>query len=643
MTFAAPLGLLALLAIPAIVAIHLFRRRFPVRPVAGLFLWQIGRQTPEAGRRIDRLPITASLILECIAALALALILAGARLSSADVSAHLVVLLDGSASMAAINGRGESTRDRVVRRVIEELDRLGSSTRVTLVESGERPSVLLGPAARASEAGPALEGWRPEAPHHSLALGLRLARELAGQTGRLIVMSDADPRRAWLPPSGGSATAAGDFRLKPEATRITGEATRVTHDEDGVFWVSLGEPLANVGITAAERTLTPAEGQGTVSLTLGNYSDSPARRRVTVVAGDKEVLTRDLEAPPGVSSLTIPLPAALPVVRVALSDDAMARDNAVTLAEPRPRIVGVDNRLPDGRGRQALVKALEAVSGVTPSESSHLVFAEAGQLDRAKPPGVWRVGFGRAPAAWLAKGEPHDFIGPFVLEKRHPLLLGITLGGVVWSGAVPLAAGAVRPVVTAGDQALVGMPDASAGTGTEPAILFNLDLDRTNLIRSPDWPILISNLVEMRRQSLAGPERWNYRVGEWVRVRLAADSKRPLRLRSGAVERPFPPGRELEFIAPSPGGLLQILEGSETIGGNDTVLFELGVNFLDESESDLRDRQTAAVGRFTDVAAVRAESGPESDPLFWLLLTIGATAMVANWCLRSPALNRGGA
>jgi hypothetical protein len=44
MMFATPLGLLALLAIPAIVAIHLFRRRFPVRPVAGLFLWQIRRR-----------------------------------------------------------------------------------------------------------------------------------------------------------------------------------------------------------------------------------------------------------------------------------------------------------------------------------------------------------------------------------------------------------------------------------------------------------------------------------------------------------------------------------------------------------------------------------------------------------------------
>ena len=129
MIFAAPLGLLALLAIPAIVAIHLFRRRFPVRPVAGLFLWQIGRQTPEGGGKIARLPITASLILECLAALALALILAGARISSADVSPHLVVLLDDSASMAAVNGRGESTRDRAVRRVLEELDRLGSRAR----------------------------------------------------------------------------------------------------------------------------------------------------------------------------------------------------------------------------------------------------------------------------------------------------------------------------------------------------------------------------------------------------------------------------------------------------------------------------------------------------------------------------------
>jgi Ca-activated chloride channel homolog len=621
MIFTAPLGLLALLAIPAIVAIHLFRRRFPVRPVAGLFLWQIGRQVPEGGGKISKLPITTSLLLELLAALALALIIAGARLSSASDTAHLVVLLDDSASMGAVNGRGEGPRDRAIARVFRELDRLGSRARVTLVASGERPSVLAGPAAFAVDARRALEKWRPEAPHHSLALGLRLARELAGDTGRLMVMTDALPG---------------------------------PRPEDGVLWVALGESLANVGIIGAERTLSPDEGRGAVSLTLANNSDALARRRVHVTAGGKDVLIRELEVKRGVSSLTLPIPAGLPAVRVVLSNDAMARDNEVLLAEPRPRIVGVENRLPEGRGRDALTRALGAIGGVTPAtESAHLIFAEAGSLDQ--PPGAaagagagaaagagagavagaWRVGFGRAPAAWIAKGESRDsqdFIGPFVLEKRHPLLLGITFGGVVWTGAAPLAPGAVRPVVSAGDQVLIGLPPLTGSARTESDVFFNLDLDRTNLIRSPDWPILVSNLIEMRRESLPGPERWNYRVGEWIRVRLARDPKGPLRMRCGTVERVLPPGRQVEFIAPSPGGLLQILEGGG-IGGNEVALFELGVNFLDESEANLRDRMAGNAGQFGDVGTLRAESGPESNPLFWVLLTIAGTAIVGNWCL----------
>jgi hypothetical protein len=601
MIFTTPLGLLALLAIPAIVAIHLFRRRFPVRPVAGLFLWQLARQTPEGGGRIARVPVTTSLILECLAALAFALILAGARLSSAGVTAHLVVLLDDSASMAAVNARGESARDRAMRRILEELDRRGAAARVTLVSSGERPSVLVGPAAFAVEARSALELWRPAAMHHALAPGIRLARELAGASGRLMIVTDAAPD---APP------------------------------EDGAAWVSVGEPLANVGITAARRTVSPDQGGGVLSLTLGNYADAPARRRVSVIAGAKEILAREVDVPPGTSSITLPIPAGVPTVRVATSGDALLRDNDVVLAEPRPQIVAVENHLPEGRGRQALIKALAALSGVTSAEAGHLSFTDAATLDRVPSPGLWRAGFGAAPAGWRAAGEASDFIGPFVLEKRHPLLLGMTLGGVAWTGALPLTPGAVQPLVSAGDRALVGFH--TVASGREPAegtLLFNLDLDRTNLIRSPDWPILISNLVEMRRQSLPGPERWNYRVGEWVRVRLGRDPRAPLRWRCGGVERALPAGRSIEFIAPSPGGLLQILEGSD-------VLFELGVNFLDEIESNLRGRATAQVGDLDVGTRLRAESPPSSDPLFWVLLAIGGTAILLNWCLL-PAPRRG--
>ncbi len=100
-----------------------------------------------------------------------------------------------------------------------------AGARITLIRSGDRPAILAGPAVvhRRSPAGARRAGrrrrriirWRSD---------VRLARELAGRTGTLMVMSDM-----------------------PAAPR--GEP----HFEGGV-WVALGEPVENVGITAAQRT-----------------------------------------------------------------------------------------------------------------------------------------------------------------------------------------------------------------------------------------------------------------------------------------------------------------------------------------------------------------------------------------------------
>lgn len=593
MMFTTPWGLLALLAIPTIIVIHLYRQRFPRRTVAGLFLWRVARPVPEGGGKRTRLPITASLILECLAALALALLLAGARIRPEGVNPHLVVLLDDSASMAAVNARNESPRDRVAARVLAEIERLGSTSRVTLVLSGDRPSILLGPAALAAEAQTALARWKPESPRHSLALGLRLAREVAGKAGRLMIATDTSPK------------------------------TRGEEEGAGAVWYAAGEALGNTGITAAERTRSRGAGGETISLTLGNFSSAPAHRRLTVTSGATEILARELDAPPGSSSLNLPLPPGTGAVRVTLSPDALARDNEVTLVETLPRTVLVENHLPEGRGRQALAKALAAISGVTLAEPGHLAFSPAADLERPSSPGVWRVGFGPPPARYSGSGEAKDFLGPFVPEKQHPLLEGVTLAGVVWTGAAPLA-GTAYPLVSAGDQPLIALLGGRTGRA-EDGILVNLDLNRTNLVRAPDWPILISNVVEWRRINLPGPERWNYRIGEWVRLRLGREPKGPLRFRAGGQERNLTPGRTIEFIAPGPGGLIEILEGSETI-------YQLGVNFLDEEQSDLSNKTAMELGHFDpDIQGQRAESGPASDPLFWILAALAGGAIIANW------------
>jgi hypothetical protein len=515
------------------------------------------------------------------------------------VNEHLVILLDDSASMAAMNAQNQSPRDRAAQRIVDEVERFGRGVRVTLIQSGERPAVLAGPAALAIETRPALEKWKPQAQHHSFALGLRLARELAGKTGRILVFSDESPES----------------------------------EMDGIQWISVGEPLGNVGIIGAQRSLSTETGKGTISLTLGSSSTQDTKRQLRLVVDGKDLLTQEITVPPRVSSTNLPIPAGLPAVTVALSNDALQRDNEVILVEPRPQIVSIDNRLPKGRGRDALDRGLRSIAGVTRSDQAQLVFGPANLLDAPPEPGTWRVGFGRAPDRLLSPGNPQDLIGPFIPEKRHPLLLGTTLAGVVWAGALPVNLSTVHPILSSGNQPLIGL----LGSRPDDGILFNLDLDQTNLPRTPDWPILISNVVELRRQNLPGPERWNYRAGEWVRVRLGHDPRGPLHFRCGSITRDLPSTRLTEFTAPAPC-LLEILEGDE-------VAFQLGVNFLDEIESNLSDRVRGEFGKPNPQAGgMLTESGPESDPLFWSLLAIAGIAILANWCwaLRAPQISSPG-
>ncbi len=66
------------------------------------------------------------------------------------------------------------------------------------------------------------------------------------------------------------------------------------------------------------------------------------------------------------------------------------------------------------------------------------------------------------------------------------------------------------------------------------------------------------------------------------------------------------------------------------------MLFDIGVNFLDETESNLRKQSTADAGRFADDSGLRAESGPASDPLFWILLAIARRRLSATGGCSAP-------
>ena len=193
MHFANPWGLLALLSLPAIAAIHLYHRRFPRLEIAGLHLWGVESQVRTAGRRLDRLPITATLLLELLAALLLSLVLSLPKLHSSDSVQHLVVVLDNSASMSTRIDDDRTLRDAAVKELERRVEIMPRHSVVTVILTGRRPVLLAGPAADWATAKSALASWRPSAPRHEFHGAWDLASQLADASGRLLFLTDRLP------------------------------------------------------------------------------------------------------------------------------------------------------------------------------------------------------------------------------------------------------------------------------------------------------------------------------------------------------------------------------------------------------------------------------------------------------------------
>lgn len=607
--FANPLGLLALLAVPAIVALHLFRRRFQPRVVSALFLWTDPDATPLSGRKRDPLRRSLSLALEILAAICLALALAGPRGCAGESGRHWVVVVDGSASMGARDPRADAapgteasrdagrTRVEIVRADIEaRVHDLPRGSRVTIVESGARPRVIAGPAAFPAEALAALAKLDTTALHHDLTSAAALGLQLSG---------------------GGAVTCYTDaFRpddLPPE-----------------VEIVAVGAPLENVAIVHATReaavrrsTSEPRAPADRVAVTVANPSSTSARTTVSAVlpleadAPVSEPRTLDLAAHER-RTFAFEVPRATGVVEVRLSPDALAVDDRAWLA-PRPaRVVGLRSNLDDatasllglsskaGRVARWLALVDQAVEAES-DETAHLLLTDK----VAGGPTTWTLRL--APLSSARK----DFIGPFLADKRHPLLEGTTLEGVVWSADPDLVLSGA-PLVSAGNVPIL----VEERTPQRREYVLDFDPKRSTLARSPDWPILLANLVEERRAELPGLAATNLVVGDvttWRGPVDAADAT-PYVLEGPGTRREHSPRATISIDGfDRPGTYAWTRDG--------VVLARIGVSFVDPTESDL----TGASSGTRAASVSSADAPPQTTWIEWILIAVTLLALLFDW------------
>lgn len=585
MTFTAPLGLLALLALPAVVALHLFRNRLPERRVAALFLFAEQALIAGAGRTRTRLLRTASLWLELLAALLLALWLGGLSFGGSEAQ-HVVLVLDDSASMQA------GGRERAAVELQRRLADLGSADFVSVLRTSERPEVLAGPRARASEVAAALARWTPLRSKHAMAPALDLARELALGGGEVWFVTDEEP-----PPG-----------------------------SDDVHWLGFGKAAPNAAILTALREASATGGEQ-VRARLAAFG-ALAQVDVRLLAADREAAgERELARATavfqdGVADVVLPVPAGVDVVRLLLPADALALDDEALLLPPLRREVGVCDQLPDdlrtALASERLLQALPVVRAEPDSRRAQLLLRTA--------PGALLPG--QCELVLATTGERSVFVGPFVVDRAHPWTAGLLLQGVAWAGLRAELPG--RVLVAAGAQALLTDDEPDGVPGAHRAWLA-VDPRLGNFARAPDWPVLAANLVESVRAFVPGPIEAQVALGGEARFRRA--------VADDGSANPFPPlfvlgpdGQRRQGHGERTVGFLLEQPGLHTVvGADDRPLGRFAARFVDAAESDLRLLQSGervAVPSAGDVrrSAVR-DTGRERAVLALLLLLV----LLADW------------
>jgi hypothetical protein len=278
------------------------------------------------------------------------------------------------------------------------------------------------------------------------------------------------------------------------------------------------------------------------------------------------------------------------VIEIAIEADALAIDDRALLAPPASKTV-------------ALASTLEAdeLHTLGLSESGERNIArwlavvpqsiDAGSIDAAHL--VLSRGVRAGAASWCfaleAQGEKRsDLIGPFLGERGHALLEGTTLEGVVWSIDPELVLPGA-PLVTAGNDPIL----TEEREGERVIWHANFDPARSSLQRSPDWPILLANMAELRRAALPGPERTNLNVGESFVYRPGTESAHLAPDQTARYSLEGPLGTPQSATREIPALEQVVVDGLEQPGlyrlsfaGAEVARFAL--SFADAAESDLR-------------------------------------------------------
>jgi hypothetical protein len=335
-------------------------------------------------------------------------------------------------------------------------------------------------------------------------------------------------------------------------------------------WRAFGSVRRNLAFVSATRTLQ--DDQERCLLEIANLTGNSARTELVIEGGESD------DQPPQRSTVEIAanetrrvllrLKPTNSLLRARIDDDELEIDNRIVLVPESRRQLRVDLRFQNDSLKSLVEKAVSATGSVeVTSTDPELLFTD--QVED-EPPGIdaWILRF-------VADSDGQSYLGPFVLDKTHPLAEGLALDGVVW-GAGKTSPPSMKAVVTAGNIPL--LTDVERADGRHDLRL-RLRPDLSTLQDTPNWPILIWNLISWRASSAPGIRPANLRLGDEATLAVGPLSRSvEIRNPDGASSELAIQSRDIRLRAEVPGVY-------EVAVGNEQFLF--AANALRREESDL--------------------------------------------------------
>ncbi|MBA2520926.1 MAG: VWA domain-containing protein [Chloroflexia bacterium] len=637
MSLLLPFGLLALLAVPLIVVLHMRNTMPRTRTVPTLRFWLAAQPAPVEDVRWRRPPITLLLVLQLLIAAAVALALAqpvtsralaALGITSRSGPIHLIVLLDGSTSMTATDAATGATRFDTARGI--------ARTRLASLREGDVATLLLmgthlttqgaTDAASLTLLRQRLDELEPVGGRADLNAALRLSGSL--------LLPDRDDQIVLLTD--------GAIGVDASVAAATGAAIELIDVGD----LAAAGNLAIVDLAAGSAPANPELFE--LYARVMNFGPVETTVPVALTGDGLEIDRQMVPIPPngGAVELIWPLPAGTRQATVALDHaDPLAADNeaAVMLRQGAERALALKILLVSD-APDALYRVLTAIPGaqVTTEPGSGLEAALAAAaydlivLERVTP-ATAQLAQSATPLLVVAPppGELFPAEGTILepelshLRAHDPLVSGVDLAGVNFGETTRFAASAGTEIAGTAEGPLISRTTIAGA----PAIVLAFDLARSNLPRRVAFPILITNAVNELAPSslpaampLGDPLRYRPRAAA-TSVRISPPGGEPVEL---AVAAGGVTGGEVSYVNTGRAGVYTITELDAA--GADIGSGRFVVNAGHERESDLRPSPALA----ETVALARpgeASGGPRaSQTNLWPLLIVAALVLlVLEW------------